>query len=218
MRSSKDRARSLDRARRGQAVLAAMAALSIAVQAQDLGVIGPVYPIAEPSLLEVIISQLREADATGRLARLRRDAQANVRRAIEQPAAVAALAKTTQPRSFYYDPSIVVPYAITDSEGRVIATPGTRVNPLDTVSLSKTLLFIDARDAGQVRRAESILEQQQGKVKLILTGGSYLDLMRLWRRPVYYDQHGQLVEKLGIRHVPALVSQEGKRLRIDEIL
>ena len=71
---------------------------------------------------------------------------------------------------------------------------------------------------GDSVRAESILEQQQGKVKLILTGGSYLDLMRLWRRPVYYDQHGQLVEKLGIRHVPALVSQEGKRLRIDEIL
>jgi conjugal transfer pilus assembly protein TraW len=42
--------------------------------------------------------------------------------------------------------------------------------------------------------------------------------MRLWRRPVYYDQQGQLVEKLGIRHVPALVSQEGRRLRIDEIL
>jgi len=52
----------------------------------------------------------------------------------------------------------------------------------------------------------------------ILTGGSYLDLMRRWKRPVYYDQQGQLVEKFGIRHVPALVSQEGKRLRIDEIL
>ena len=197
---------------------AAMALLWVTVEAQDLGIVGPVYPIAEPNLLEAILSKLREADATGALARLQRDAQANVTRAIEEPAVVAALTKTTKPRSFYYDPSIVVPYAITDQEGKVIVAPGTRVNPLDTLSLSKRLLFIDARDVAQLGRAQAILEQHQGKVKLILTGGSYLDLMRRWKRPVYYDQQGQLVEKLGIRHVPALVSQEGKRLRIDEIL
>jgi conjugal transfer pilus assembly protein TraW len=27
-------------------------------------------------------------------------------------------------------------------------------------------------------------------VKLILTGGSYLDLMRRWKQTVYYDQQG----------------------------
>ena len=48
--------------------------------------------------------------------------------------------------------------------------------------------------------------------------GSYLELMRRWKRPVFFDQQGTLTDKLGIRHVPALVSQEGKRLRIDEIL
>ena len=135
-----------------------------------------------------------------------------------EPAPVASITKTTKARSFYYDPSIVVPYAITDADGKVIVTPGTRVNPLDTVSLSKALLFIDARDAAQVGRARNILDERGGKVKVILTGGSYLDLMRRWKRPVFYDQHGALTEKLGIRHVPALVSQEGKRLRIDEIL
>ena len=197
---------------------AATAFVSITAYTQDLGVVGPVYQIAELSLLEVIVSKLREAEATGLLARLQRDARANVTRAIEQPAALAGLTKTTKPRSFYYDPSIVVPYAITDAEGKVIVAPGTRVNPLDTVSLSNKLLFIDARDLEQLRRAQAILHQHQGKVKLILTGGSYLDLMRRWKRPVYYDQQGQLVEKFGIRHVPALVSQEGKRLRIDEIL
>ena len=57
----------------------------------------------------------------------------------------------------------------------------------------------------------------QGKVKPILTGGSYLDLMKAWQLPVYYDQLGLLTQRLGIRQVPALVSQEGKRLRIDEL-
>ncbi len=200
------------------AVLAVAILLSVAVRAQDLGVIGPVYPIAEPSLLEVILSKLREADANGVMTRLQRDTQTNVQRAIEQPAPVARITKTTKARSFYYDPSIVVPYAITDADGKVIVAPGTKVNPLDTVSLSKSLLFIDARDPAQVGRARSILDERGGKVKVILTGGSYLELMRHWKRPVFYDQQGQLTDQLGIRHVPALVSQEGKRLRIDEIL
>lgn len=200
------------------ALIAAAILLSFAVRAQDLGVIGPVYPIAEPSLLEVILAKLREADANGVLARLQRDAQANVKRGIEEPAPVASITKTTKTRSFYYDPSIVVPYAITDADGKVIVAPGTKVNPLDTVSLSKALLFIDARDAAQIGRAKFILDERGGKVKLILTGGSYLDLMRRLKRPVFYDQQGRLTTKLGIRHVPALVSQEGRRLRIDEIL
>jgi conjugal transfer pilus assembly protein TraW len=193
-------------------------ALSGAVQAQDLGVIGPVYPIAEPSLLEVILAKLREAESTGLLARLHRDTQAKVKRGVEEPAPVAGITKTTRPRSFYYDPSIVVPYAITDAEGRVIVAPGTKVNPLDTVSLSKALVFIDARDAAQIAHARKLLDERAGRVKLILTGGSYLDLMRRWKLPVFFDQQGSLSEKLGIRHVPAIVTQEGKRLRIDEIL
>jgi conjugal transfer pilus assembly protein TraW len=200
-------------------MLAASALLwSLCATAQDLGVIGPVYPIAEPNLLELIRSKLREAEASGALARMQRDTQAKVKRGIENPAPVATITKTTKARSFYYDPSIVVPYAITDAEGKVIVAPGTKVNPLDTVSLSKQLLFIDARDPAQVGRAKQFLDERGGRLKVILTGGSYLDLMRRWKQPVFFDQEGSLTEKLGIRHVPALVSQEDKRLRIDELL
>lgn len=216
MRSSELRRYSVGHARTTLVVFAML--LSFVARAQDLGVIGPVYPIAEPSLLEVILSKLREAEATGVLARIQRETQANVKRGIEQPAPVERITKTIKARSFYYDPSIVVPYAIADAEGKVIVPPGTRVNPLDTVSLSKALLFIDARDPAQVGRASKILDERGGKVKVILTGGSYLDLMRRWKHPVFYDQQGVLTEKLGIRHVPALVSQEGKKLKIEEIL
>ena len=185
--------------------------------AHDLGVIGPVYPIAEPSLLEVILAKLKEAEASGALSRLQREAQSNAKRMVEHPLAVATVTKTTQPRTFYYDPTIVVPYPINDADGNVIAMPGTQMNPLDTVSLSKHLLFFDARDVEQLTRARQLLERYRGKVKLILIGGSHLDLARKWKQPVYYDQQGSLTEKLRIRQVPALVSQEGRRLRIDEI-
>ena len=198
-------------------ITVAMTCLAALANAQDLGVIGPVYPIAEPSLLEVILSKLRDEQASGRLAKLQRDAQASATRAVEQPQALTTVKKARTARSFYYDPSIVVPYAVTDAEGRIIVAPGTKVNPLDTVSLSKHILFFDGRDPQQLRRARTLLDQHRGKVKLILTGGSYLDLMRRWKVPVFFDQQGLLTEKLRIQHVPALVYQEGKRLRIDEL-
>ncbi len=204
--------------RTGLCAVLSSAAPPLAPRAEDLGAIGPVYAIGEPSLLDAILARLRAAEASGELARLQREAGARVGREIEQPAPLSGLIRTTRPRSFHYDPSIIVPTAITDARGTAIFAPGTRVNPLDTVSLTARLLFIDGRDPDQVARAESILGQQPGRLKLILTGGSYLDLMRRLHRPVYFDQAGKLTAKLGIRQVPALVSQDGKRLRIDELL
>ena len=186
--------------------------------ARDLGVIGPVYAITEPSLIEVIQAKLREMQMSGGLERLQRESQVRIQREVEQPAPVAGITKTTRARSFHFDPSIVVPNPIADADGRVIVAPGTRVNPLDTVSLSRPLLFIDARDKAQLDQAQRLLADRQGQIKLILTGGSYLDLMRRWKLAVFYDQQGHLTTQLGIRHVPALVTQDGKRLRIDELL
>ena len=87
--------------------------------ARDLGVIGPVYPIAEPSLIEMIQAKLREMQANGALARLQQDSQARMRREVEQPTPVAGISKTTRARSYHFDPSIEVPYPILDAEGRV---------------------------------------------------------------------------------------------------
>jgi conjugal transfer pilus assembly protein TraW len=99
----------------------------------------------------------------------------------------------------------------------VLFPAGLRKNPLDVVSLSKHLLFFDARDVRQVAKARELIARYQGRVKPILVGGSYIDLMKAWNTPVYYDQEGTLVRKLGITGVPAIVSQEGSRLRIDEV-
>jgi len=195
----------------------ALLALSSLVHAKDLGVIGPVYPIAEPNLLEMILARPRSAQASGELTRLQESAQRQARHSVENPMPVTTVSRATKARTYHHDPSIVVPYPITDADGRILVPPGTRVNPLDTVSLSKALLFFDARDSAQVQRAKSLLDARGGRVKLILTGGGYLELMKRWQVPVFYDQQGTLVEKLQIRHVPALVTQDGKRLRIDEL-
>jgi conjugal transfer pilus assembly protein TraW len=186
--------------------------------AADLGVIGPTYGIGEPHLLNFIEQRLRDKERSGELQQLIEQAQARGIDAVKRPQAVSGLQPTATARTFYFDPSFTLDRNITDARGQLLFAAGTRKNPLDVVSLSKHLLFFDARDRRQVTRAQELMARYAGKVKPILTGGSYLDLMKAWRIPVYYDQQGTLTRRFGIRQVPALVSQEGARLRIDEVV
>lgn len=198
-------------------LLAAFLGLAPAAHAENLGAIGPTYPIAEKSLLEVIMSRLRAKEASGDLKRLEQEARDRASAAVNSPKPVPGLRRAEAPRTFYFDPSFTLQTNVVDERGAVLFPAGTRKNPLEVVSLSKHLLFFDARDPRQVERARELIDRYQGKVKPILVGGSYLDLMKRWNKQVFYDQDGTLVRKFGITAVPAIVSQEGQRLRIDEV-
>jgi conjugal transfer pilus assembly protein TraW len=145
-------------------------------------------------------------------------AKARATESIRSPKPVPGLHRVQTARTFYFDPTFTVDRNITDERGSLLFPAGMKMNPLDVVSLSKHLLFFDARDPRQVAKAKELIDVYQGRVKPILVGGSYLDLMKSWNRQVFYDQEGTLVRKLGITAVPAIVSQEGSRLRIDEVV
>lgn len=183
----------------------------------ELGVIGPTYDISEPHLLQMIEQRLREKALSGELQRLEETVRARGIEAVKHPPPVAGLRPTEAARSFYVDPSFTLDRNILGPGGELLFAAGTRKNPLEVVSLSRHLLFFDARDPRQVGRARQMMAFYPGRVKPILVGGSYLELMKSWRIPVYYDQHGLLTRRLGIGQVPALVSQEGLRLRVDEL-
>ena len=186
-------------------------------QADNLGTIGPTYPIAEKNLLDHIVARLREKERNGELARFEQLARTRASQSVLNPMPVPGLRPSNAPRTFYFDPSFTLERNVVDDTGAVLFPAGLRKNPLDVVTLTKHLLFFDARDERQVAKARELIARYQGRVKPILVGGSYIDLMRAWNSRVYYDQQGALVQKLGITAVPALVSQEGSRLRIDEV-
>lgn len=190
---------------------------SLPTLATDLGSIGPTYAIAEPHLLQMIEQRLREKQRSGELARIEEQARARGTAAVRRPPPVDGVRTTTIPRRFHFDPSFTLDQHILGAQGELLFAAGTRANPLDVVALTRQLLFFDARDARQVRQARALMAKSPAQVKPILTGGSYLDLMQAWGVPVYYDQQGLLTRRLGIAQVPALVSQDGRQLRIDEM-
>lgn len=186
--------------------------------ADDLGVIGQVYPISEPHLLDFIRQRLRDKERSGELQKLEAQARTRGTDAVLHPKPVADITPAKTARTFYFDPTFTLDHNVFDGTGRLLFAAGTRKNPLEVVSLSKRLLFFDARDRRQVARVRALMTSYQGRAKPILVGGSYLDLMRSWQMRVYYDQDGILTRRFGITHVPAVVSQEGLRLRIDELV
>jgi carboxypeptidase Taq len=62
---------------------------------------------------------------------------------------------------------------------------------------------------------EDIKEAKNSKI--ILVNGSPQDLMKANSIRFYFDQQGVLVQKFGIKQVPATVSQHGSKLLIKEI-
>lgn len=184
----------------------------------DLGVIGPVYEIKEKDLLQWIKNIILEMQRSGELEKLQREEEARARKRIERPEPVTGITLTTKPRVYHVAPTLIVDHGINDARGRVIAMPGTKVNPFDYMTLSKHLIFIDGDDPDQVKWAEAMYSRYDGKVKTILVAGAPLDLMKRWQRQVWFDQHGVLCKRFRLQHVPAIVSQEGKRLRVAEVL
>ena len=190
--------------------------LAMPVNAGYLGVYGNTWEIAEPDLLDALMAKLKVMEKAGKLKLLEQEAKRQALATIENPKPVPGITNARQSRKWTFDPSVRVPETIKDHLGNVIAPAGMVVNPLAYTSLTKPLLFIDARDKRQVRYASAFVGKEP-RAKVILVGGSWLELTRAWKRQVFYDQAGFITGRFGIRQVPAVVRQQGKVLEIEEL-
>ncbi|NCN89245.1 MAG: type-F conjugative transfer system protein TraW [Gallionella sp.] len=198
-------------------LLVALLPVSSGAGADDLGVVGPTYKITERDALELITSKLKQMEQSGELARYQEDYKNKVINSIEHPRTLAGFKSTETASTHYYDPSMVTGKDIVDAAGKVIYARGTRVNPLDYVGWNTYLLFVDGRDEKQLAFSKKVVASSDRPVKVVLVAGEPMALMRKWKSTVYYDQGGKLTRRFAITQVPAIVRQEGKRLRIDEL-
>jgi conjugal transfer pilus assembly protein TraW len=95
------------------------------------------------------------------------------------------------------------------------------------MDLNRRLLFIDTRRIEQVKWLMEELDKpllgrkEPVEDRVILVGGSPSTLKELLKdehkNKVYFDQNGELTTRFGITGSPAVVVQDGLRLKIDEI-
>lgn len=183
----------------------------------DLGTVGQTYTITEPHLLQGLMTRLKQAEASGELAKMEKQLKTRYQAYARRPNGID-LPRAREPRQRYHDPSVRLDAPITDHEGRELWPAGMVVNPLEYITLSQQWLFFNGDDPAQAKWVRDYLKRHPEQVRPILTQGAVIDLMEQWQQRLYFDQGGKHSERLGIRALPSLVSQEGKVLRIDEIV
>lgn len=186
-------------------VLFLLANLATPPSIKDYGVHGRTFPIEEENLIEHIQSRIQN---TGE-----ERFQKYCVETYKEPQAVVGLIDASVHAIHYFDPTIITKVDIRDGEDRIIITKGSSYNPLEFFSLAQDLLFFDGDQKEHVQWARSMGKES----KWILVKGKPFQLEEQENYPVYFDQRGLLVQKLSIKAIPAKVTQEGTRLKIESI-
>jgi conjugal transfer pilus assembly protein TraW len=186
-------------------------------EARDFGIVGKTSEIVEKDAIEEIQAKLMLMEQTGALDEHNNIIKEKITNAIKNPKSLGVPASLER-REFLYDPSIVLQEDLKDEKGVVFHKAGTKINGLEMIVMPYKLIFFNAEDKKQLEFALEQYEIQEIKPKLILTGGSPIEVEKEYGLDVFFDQQGVLIKKLGIMGVPAVVEQDGKYLKIREMM
>ena len=177
---------------------------------KDLGVHGHLYEIREEDMLSYVRRKAGEIS----MAALRESMERKLEESYARHSLVSLdVPSATEERVRYVDPSVKVRNPLYDHTGKMIFPAGT-VNPLDHVSLSKSILVLRE---DQVKRALEETDKREEKLILLLTDGDIQRASSLADRMVYKATPFML-RRLGIEKVPSLVEQQGRELRVREMV
>lgn len=182
--------------------------------AKDFGKQGTSFEVKEEGLVAMIKRKLASLNIEEHEQKM----QELARKKVEEPKEVDGITRTKKQVSHSFDPSYVLNEDVYLPGGKLLYAAGTTVNPLDHMSWGDKLVFIDSRDKEQVEWVkERYMEQEETAAKIILVAGRPLELEEELEQDIYFDQFGELTAKFNIAHVPALVEQDGKCLKVTEV-
>lgn len=191
-------------------------AISNPAVSQDLGVHGNVYDIEEEDVVAYIKRKLGEYEKSGEIKRRQLAAIDKVKDTVMHPKPIPGISTATTNNTYFIDPTYTQQTTVTDPQGRILVPAGTKVNPLQFGGLTHKYVFIDARDEKQVAFVMKNFKATLAD-RVVLTGGSWVELTKKLGRQVYYDQGGNLTRRFAITKVPAVLKQDGLRLKIEEL-
>ena len=188
---------------------------SVTCSAKDLGVFGAVYGIAEKDALKEIEERAKEADMNrivnrGELVKkLRNYAPKDLKEMKLQPA--------QKERTFPVDMTYTLDRDIADEKGNVVYPRGYTFNPLSYVAYPGILVILSGNSPTQVAWFKRSEYSKDLKAKLLITDGSYAELSKALKRPVFYVSPA-VIEVFQIKAVPSVVQQKGTLMEVREIL
>lgn len=177
---------------------------------KDLGVHGKLYEIREEDMLSYVRRKAGEIDMRA----LQESMERKLGESYTQQSFVSLdVPSATEERVRYVDPSVNVRNPLYDHAGKIVSPAGT-VNPLDHAALSKSILMLRE---DQVKRALEETDKRGEKPILMLTDGDVRRASSLAGQMVY-KASPLMLKRFKIEKVPSLVTQEGRKLRVEEVV
>jgi len=167
--------------------------------------IGPTYDIVEPDTLAEIKKRAGEVDWQAWMSK----------RAPEDFSAFQSvpLPFAKEDRSRLFDPTYTLPRDIVDGRGGVLWPAGTQINVYERISTTARTIVI-GDDPAHFEWLRDVAQPGAGD-RVYLAGGNVLVQMRARERR-FYLLEDRVIERFGLRAVPAIVQQEGNQLRVSE--
>lgn len=186
-------------------ILASVAGLT---GAKDLGVAGKTWPITEEDLRKVLASELSEKDPTEFNRKLKDSAKNFVSNLPKREFSVVERTTTN-----YVDLSIEltsdIQGPVKKADGtfswEVLWPKGTKVNPLEKVTMVEAILFFDGGDPEQLQFMTQALKAFPERLTVVEAGtGDLNEDTKKAGRPVFYA-NDLMLDKFKIAHLPTLV-------------
>ena len=171
---------------------------------KDLGVYGNLYPIEEVDLLVYIEERAKHVDQEELNKKMREDFEHSLEVSMNVP-------EVKELRTRYVDPSITVTSPVYDHKGHVAAPPG-NINPLEKIQLTNTIVALKESQIGIIPE----LKKYHKNLLVLLTDGN---LTRAAEKigQMMYRADNRILDRLGVEKVPSVITQEGVRLKVEEI-
>lgn len=183
--------------------------------AKNLGTFGATYPVIEKDALKEMEEKARQADVSKFINKKRlKDKISNYR-----PPEVEELKKigpARTERTFLVDMTYSLQNDIPDGQGRVLYPKGYTFNPLDYISYPNTLVILNGKSPKQLVWFKASEYAKDYKTKLLITDGSYLELSRSLKRPVFYASKA-IINIFRIGAVPSVIRQKNNMMEVTEI-
>ncbi len=174
-----------------------------------VGRAGVTYPIAEQDAMSELMRRVKQVDWKRQFPGIRQSVRAF------QPPDLARLPKARHDRTFMVDPTYTLPFDIPYGKGGILYPKGYAFNPLDYVGLPDVFVFIDGADKLQLEWFQKSPYAKAPNIMLLLTGGSYPEVEKKLRRPIFYAPE-KITKRFRIEAVPAVLYQRGKFLEVKE--
>lgn len=179
-------------------------------------VAGPLYPIQEPDVLEILQAEMKKDKWSSVKARLEQQASNPVVQSQHNLPFARKSQRTLHTPAVALVEDVAVPDPNTGKE-ITLAKAGQWINPLESTQNPKTILVISAEDERQLRWAEYQIKHSPSSYDIFFVGKAELaKLANRFKPAPVWPLWNVFAEGFGVKAVPSKIKQKGTQFIIDE--